>query len=55
MADNDAAEVRLSAEALYAQGQCIWDSHDLWNTHKRAQIFARKRALLRGQSHIASS
>lgn len=38
MADNDAAEVRLSAEALYAQGQCIWDSHDLWNAYKRAQI-----------------
>lgn len=40
MADSDAADIRQSAEALYAEGQEIWDRKDQWNFHKRAGIEA---------------
>ena len=40
MNDTEAADVRLSAEALYADGQVIWDRDDLWNQHKRTGIEA---------------
>jgi len=40
MGDRDAAEVRQSAEALYAEGQEIWDPRDRWNSHKRSGIEA---------------
>jgi SAM-dependent methyltransferase len=40
MDETEAADIRLSAEALYADGQVIWDRDDLWNQRKRAGIEA---------------
>ena len=38
MDDSEAADIRRSAQALYADGQAIWHKQDRWNSHKRAGI-----------------
>src|SRR5580704_12734371 len=40
MDDREAADIRLSAQKLYAEGQEIWDRKDRWNQYKRAEIDA---------------
>lgn len=59
MDDSEAADVRHSAEVLYAKGQEIWSRKDLWNLHKRAGIEAfvisRCLPLLRGAGLVLNA